>query len=115
MNAGSESVSSSLQSLQRMLDGTQPGGLTPLRDRLEEIRRRIQAQHMELAQNGQRIVLVIATDGLPTSSSSGASTATNKSQFVEVLNRLGFELSVFIVIRLCTDDTAVADYYNKVD
>lgn len=115
MNAGSESVSSSLQSLQRMLDSTQPGGLTPLRDRLEEIHRRIQAQHMELAQNGQRIVLVIATDGLPTSSSSGASTATNKSQFVEVLNRLGFELSVFIVIRLCTDDTAVADYYNKVD
>lgn len=115
MNSGSESVSSSLESLHRMLDSTQPGGLTPLRDRLQEIYHRIQAQRMELAESGQRVVLVIATDGLPTSSSSAVSTAGNKIELVEVLNRLGFELSVFIVIRLCTDDDDVVGYYNEVD
>jgi len=115
INRGSEPVASSLESLRRMLDGTQPGGVTPLRDRLEEIYRRIQAQQMELANNGQRVVLVIATDGLPTSSSSGTSTAVHKQQLVEILNRLGFELSVFLVVRLCTDDDDVVEYYNKVD
>jgi len=115
LNSGSGSVSSSLQSLQRMLDATQPGGLTPLKDRLEEIYHRIGAQHAELAENGQRIVLVIATDGLPTSATSSTTTGRHKSELVEVLKKLGFELSVFIVIRLTTDDDDVVDYYNQVD
>lgn len=114
MNSGSASTASSFESLRRMLDRTQPGGLTPLRDRLEEIHHRIQAQHEELAQSGQRVVLVIATDGLPTGSYS-SSQASNRNQLVEILKRLGFGLSVFIVIRLCTDEDDVVDYYNKVD
>jgi hypothetical protein len=115
LNSGSESVASSLQSLQRMLDSSQPGGLTPLKDRLEEIYHRIRAQHAELAENGQRIVLVIATDGLPTSTTSATTTSRNKSEFLEMLKKLGFELSVFIVIRLTTDDDNVVGYYNEVD
>merc|ERR1712118_519717 len=99
----------------RMLDATQQGGLTPLKDRLEEIYHRIQAQHAELAENGQRIVLVIATDGLPASATSSATTSRHKSELVEILKRLGFELSVFIVIRITTDDDNVVDYYNRVD
>merc|ERR1712118_253545 len=99
----------------RMLDATQQGGLTPLKDRLEEIYHRIQAQHAELAENGQRIVLVIATDGLPASATSSATTSRHKSELVEILKRLGFELSVFIVIRITTDDDNVVDYYNQVD
>merc|ERR1719393_391334 len=94
---------------------TQPGGLTPLKDRLEEIYQRIRAQHAELAQNGQRIVLVIATDGLPTSNHSAVSSDLHRRELVQILNRLGFELSVFMVIRLTTDDDNVVDYYNQVD
>jgi hypothetical protein len=115
LNSASESVSSSLQSLRRMLDATGPRGLTPLKDRLEEIYHRIQAQYQELAQNGQRVVLVIATDGLPTSTFSSESTGRHKTELVQILKRLGFELSVFIVIRLTTDDDGVVDYYNQVD
>eukprot|EP00746_Dinoflagellata_sp_MGD_P000821 gnl/MRDRNA2_/MRDRNA2_101511_c0_seq1.p1 gnl/MRDRNA2_/MRDRNA2_101511_c0~~gnl/MRDRNA2_/MRDRNA2_101511_c0_seq1.p1 ORF type:complete len:498 (+),score=96.83 gnl/MRDRNA2_/MRDRNA2_101511_c0_seq1:93-1586(+) len=115
LNSGSASVSSSLQSLQAMLDATQPGGLTPLNDRLQEIYHRIRAQHAQLAENGQRIVLVIATDGLPTSRISSTTTSRHKSELVEMLKKLGFELSVFTVIRLTTDDDNVVDYYNQVD
>lgn len=115
LNSGTGSASSSLQSLRRMLDMTQPGGLTPLKDRLEEIYQRIRAQHAELAQNGQRIVLVIATDGLPTSNHSAVSSDLHRRELVQILNRLGFELSVFMVIRLTTDDDSVVDYYNQVD
>jgi len=116
MNSGSGSAASSYESLRQMLDRTGPGGLTPLRERLEEIHHRIQAQQQELAHSGQRVVLVIATDGLPTGPNAGwGSQASNRNQLVDILKRLGFGLSVFIVIRLCTDESDVVDYYNKLD
>jgi hypothetical protein len=59
--------------------------------------------------------LVIATDGVPTSALSVGSHDAEKRKLVEALKRLGFELSVFVVIRLTTDDDNVIDFYNKVD
>lgn len=68
-----------------------------------------------LAARGQRVVLIFATDGLPTSASSGMSTPEDKQRMVAGLRRLMTQLSVFVVIRLCTDDSAVKRYYNSVD
>jgi hypothetical protein len=120
MNSGSGTSffgnsSTSIESLRRMLDMTGPGGLTPLTDRLQEIHQRIQQQHMEMAQSGQRVVLVIATDGLPTSAFSAVSSEVEKRRMTDALKRLGFELSVIIVIRLVTDDDEVINFYNEVD
>lgn len=117
MHSGSGSASSAIQSLQRMLDMTRPNGPTPLSDRLQEIHQRVQQQHLELVQNGQRVVLVIATDGLPTSARGALSSTADseKKRFVEQLKRLGLELSVQMVIRLATDEDDVVDFYNKVD
>lgn len=120
MNSGSGTSffgnsSTSIESLRRMLDMTGPGGLTPLTDRLQEIHQRIQQQHMEMAQSGQRVVLVIATDGLPTSAFSAVSSEVEKRRLTDALKRLGFELSVIIVIRLVTDDDDVINFYNEVD
>merc|ERR1719271_1075295 len=73
---------------------------------------------MEMAQNGQRVVLVIATDGLPTSAFSGVSSEVEKRRLTDALKRLGFELSAIIgmiVIRLVTDDDDVINFYNDVD
>lgn len=55
-----------LDALRRMLDTTYPNGPTPLARRLDEIYERIRGQHAELVGRGQRVVLVVATDGLPT-------------------------------------------------
>lgn len=115
INAGSGDSSSSIRSLERMLANSGPNGPTPLTDRLQEIHQRIRAQHEDLARNGQRVVLVIATDGIPTSAHSAHSSDSHKRQLVEALRRLGYELSVFIVIRLTTDDDSVIDFYNTVD
>merc|ERR1711904_596233 len=43
------------------------------------------------------------------------SSDSQKRELVQILKRLGFELSVFIVIRLTTDNDSVVDYYNQVD
>lgn len=108
------SLPNSLSALARMLDRA-PSGPTPLADRLNEIMQRIRQEHAQLSGRDQRVVLVIATDGLPTSAYSGQSTAHDKQLVVQALKRLGTEFSVYVVIRLATDDDDVVDFYNKVD
>lgn len=113
-----------LGQLRRMLEATQPHGPTPLADRLDEIYQRVSGQFAELAGRGQRVVLVIATDGLPTAAGlstvayngyNGQSQQAAKRQVVQGLVRLMSELSVFVVIRLTTDDDNVISYYNDLD
>lgn len=111
MDGGPDAVAS----LQAMLDRTGPRGVTPLADRLQEIYHRIRTEHEELVRRGQRVVLVIATDGLPTSADSGRSTEADRRSVVQALRRLGAELNVFLVIRLTTDDDAVVGFYNELD
>ncbi len=52
----------------------------------------------------QKVAIVIATDGLP----------NVRHSFVEALRSLE-GLPVWIVIRLCTDDDKVVEYYNNLD
>jgi len=104
-----------LRSLDRLLKENGPRGVTPIADRLEEIRLRLHAEAEELAKRQQMVFLTIATDGLPTSPWSGESTAEDQDQMVSALRRLGAELPVQLVIRLCTDDDSVVQFYNKID
>merc|ERR1711988_1411510 len=63
---------------------------------------------------GLRTVLVIATDGLPTSQGYTPTDAA-KTEVVQELRQLSNELPVFLVIRLCTDEDSVVEYYNRID
>jgi hypothetical protein len=58
-------------------------------------------------------VVVIATDGLPTNEL-GESTELVKQEFLQALRSLQ-QLPCWVVIRLCTNDTKVVDYYNQLD
>ena len=53
--------------------------------------------------NNQRVCVVIATDGQPTDEG-----------FQAALGRLQ-ALPVWVVVRICTDEDSVIDYYNKLD
>jgi len=91
----------------------EPAGVTPLTFHLTVIRSRIEAVESVLRAQGQKAVVVIATDGLP-SDDSGRSNQQVKDQFVQSLRELQ-KLPVWVVIRLCTDDDTVVDYYNDLD
>lgn len=108
-------VAAAVEPLSRMLDCNGPRGVTPVADRLDEIHQRVRGEYADLAGRGQRVVLVIATDGLPTSAQSGQSTEADRRRMVSALKRLMTELPVFVVIRLTTDEDSVIEYYNKVD
>jgi len=90
-----------------------PIGVTPLADHVREIRENIQTLEPSLLQDGTKVVVVLATDGLPTDSH-GMADQRSKRQFVDALRSLE-GLPVWVVIRLCTDDDDVVKYYNDLD
>lgn len=92
---------------------TTPSGVTPLTDHLIEIRNNLLELQPQLRANGTKVVIVIATDGTPTDAQ-GYSGATAQDDFVRALKALE-GLPVWIVVRLCTDDDAIVDYWNNLD
>lgn len=95
-----------LESMESKLRNSRPGGGTPLSERLEDLRRRLQASKQALLEGNRKVLLTIATDGLP----SGP-----RETFIHTIRRMTQELPIFIVIRLCTDDDNVAGFYDAVD
>lgn len=90
-----------------------PNGVTPLADHVREIRDNIKTMEPSLLQDGTKVVVVLATDGLPTDYR-GMCDQRTKREFVETLRSLE-GLPVWVVIRLCTDEDDVVEFYNDLD
>jgi len=94
----------------QQLHELQPRGGTPLTAHVGEIRAVVESMAPMLRESGQRVSIIIATDGIPTDGSS----KSPRDSFVRALRTLE-GLPVWLVIRLCTDDDSVVDFYNEID
>jgi len=103
-----------LAALQKLLASTGPKGATPLTSQVAKIRQRITQEGRDLARAGQKIVFVMATDGLP-SGMYGRGGAEAQREFVDELWHLSSELPIHLVVRLCTDEDDIVDFYNGID
>jgi Mg-chelatase subunit ChlD len=90
-----------------------PSGVTPLSDHVREIRENVLAMRQSLVDNGQKVVIVLATDGLP-SDTFGVTSDATRMEFQSALRSLE-GLPVWIVVRLCTDEEQVVEFYNNLD
>jgi len=90
-------------------------GATPLTDRIRKIRERILPEGRDVARRGQKVVLVIATDGLPTGPRGGGSSDAEMVAFGQELRRMSSELPIHQVVRLCTNESAIVDFYGSID
>jgi len=90
------------QTLLPLLDKS-PAGLTPLCFHVAEIANQITALAPQLLANNQRVVVVIATDG-----------EASDGNIAEAMAPLQ-ALPVLVVIRLCTSEEPVVQYWNSVD
>ena len=90
-----------------------PSGVTPLTQHIWDIQQQISAMAHDLRKKQKRVALILATDGLPTDEHGyGGQEITNA--FVRALWSLE-GLPIWIVIRLCTDEAAVTEFYNSLD
>ena len=99
--------------IRQLMRKCQPHGSTPLSAHLHAIGERIAMEEKEMRRKGLEAVVVLATDGLPTSPEGDTSEAIN-NEFVQALQYLQ-SLPVWVVVRLCTDDPAVVKFYNELD
>jgi hypothetical protein len=95
------------------MQNTQPSGVTPLTQHVQAIRQHIVSMLSHLHYSGTKVAIVLATDGLP-SDSQGYSNDFVKREFVSALRSLE-GLPVWIVVRLCTDEDDVVQYWNDLD
>jgi hypothetical protein len=87
----------------RRLIQTSPTGRTPLCAKIREVVARVEAMAPALRAHGQRVVVTIASDGLSTDGSIADAMRPLQS------------LPVWVVVRLCTDEDEVVEYWNNVD
>ena len=102
-----------VEEVKNLMHKCQPSGSTPLTHHLVEIGRRIAVMESRMRRKGLEAVVVLATDGLPTSPEGDTSAEINE-EFVQALQYLQ-SLPVWVVIRLCTDERKVVDFYNQLD
>mmetsp|Transcript_64596 Transcript_64596/g.167974 ORF Transcript_64596/g.167974 Transcript_64596/m.167974 type:complete len:390 (+) Transcript_64596:51-1220(+) len=114
MEKSNGSEEEQLHELRDMLKGNGPCGVTPISERLEEIRSVIQAGVSGLAQRAQMVSLILVTDGLPTPWFSGESTLADKNHMVDMMRSLCASLPVLLVIRLFTQDAETVNFYNSI-
>jgi hypothetical protein len=94
--------SHSLDSARKTMS-TSPCGRTPLCAQIREVFSSISRESASLNASGKKALVVIASDG---ASSDGD---------VAAALRLFRDLPVWVVIRLCTDEDAVVNYWNGID
>lgn len=86
------------------LMATSPTGSTPLDASVNRICDMIGPKADKLRAHGQKVVVVIATDGMP----------NDRRAFLTAMQRLQ-ALPVWTVVRLCTNDDSITEYYSNLD
>jgi len=99
--------------VRKIMKKVSPHGYTPLCEQLKYLIDTIQPMSDLLLENGQKAVITIATDGMPTDRN-GKSTKEIEKNFVELLRKL-HNFPVWIVISLYTDDDEVISFYDELD
>mmetsp|Transcript_14592 Transcript_14592/g.21545 ORF Transcript_14592/g.21545 Transcript_14592/m.21545 type:complete len:401 (-) Transcript_14592:529-1731(-) len=110
---GPQSIPQEVQQVREIMSKARPGGVTPLTQHIIDIQQSVREMAPQLKQDGKRVAIILATDGLPTNAE-GYGGEYESNLFVQSLRSLE-GLPVWVVIRLCTDEDDVVDFYNDLD
>eukprot|EP00854_Cymbomonas_tetramitiformis_P012172 gene12172-14379_t len=108
-----DSGGSSKVILAKEIMSSSASGCTPLSAQIRGVHALISQFASELYSTGKKIGIVIATDGLP-SDNRGRTTDADINEFKACLQTLQ-ELPVWVVVRLCTDEEKVVDFWGEID
>lgn len=108
------------QRAKAIMKKTEPKGSTPLASCIREVEREIRQMAPQLEATGQKVCLVLATDGCNYNTQNIGASHNHESEeeknheLLEALESLQ-GLPVCVVIRLCTDYAPLVDFYNNLD
>jgi hypothetical protein len=80
-----------------------PGGSTPLCKHIREVTQQIRGMESQLRAAGQKACVIIATDG-----------ESSDGDIITAMQPLR-ALPVWVVVRLCTDEDRIVEYWNNID
>eukprot|EP01006_Ploeotia_vitrea_P046618 TRINITY_DN67042_c0_g1_i2.p1 TRINITY_DN67042_c0_g1~~TRINITY_DN67042_c0_g1_i2.p1 ORF type:complete len:330 (-),score=14.24 TRINITY_DN67042_c0_g1_i2:109-1098(-) len=100
---GNPDDNASYQQICQIMDTSGPSGTTPLCRHINEVVAQIRNMESQLRANGHKAAVIICTDG---EASDGDVAAALKPLH---------QLPVWVVLRLCTDEDAVVNYWNGID
>jgi len=106
-------ISQDVQTAKSIMARAYPTGATPLTQHILQIQRIIAPMAQELKRTGKLATVILITDGLPSDAYGNEGTIITQ-KFIQALKTLE-NLPVWLVIRLCTDDDSVVDFYNNLD
>lgn len=110
---GLEYAKAEVENVINTMTKIKPGGVTPLTQHIWEIHQQVSAMAHDLRESGKQVAIILATDGLPTDQQ-GYGGGHVMDEFVRALRSLE-GLPVWLVIRLCTDEDNVCEFYNSLD
>jgi len=93
---------------------SKPTGASPIQIPLRIVAERIRQIRHQLAITRRRVSLVIVTDGVPTDEDGSETNHMAEDDFMDALRSLE-GLPVWVVVRLCTSEKRVVDYWNNID
>jgi len=110
---GDAMIEEDLRMAHTIMSGASPMGVTPLAEHVRQIRTQVESIAPSLQAEGKRVAIILATDGLPTDDR-GASGKRELDEFTNALRSLE-GLPVWVVVRLCTDEEHIVEFYNDLD
>lgn len=101
---------------QAIMAKSQPAGMTPLHERIHDIRREVIRMLPQLNRDDSKVAIIVCTDGCNNDASNLPSLdqAEMNQEFFQALESLQ-GLPVWVVIRLCTDFGPVLEYYKSLN
>lgn len=108
---GDAMINTDVSNAMKIMTKVRPSGVTPLTDHIKEIYAIIESLRSSLETQGKRVVVVLATDGLPTNEL-GQTNNFIKDEFLQSLRSLE-GLPVWLVVRLSTDEEEVVVRTNS--
>lgn len=110
---GTQFIDREVISTQELISNIKLSGARPFSNRVADVARYVATFADSLRLEGKSVTFVLLTGGLP-SDDFGNETEAEKHRFIQALNKLeGFP--VHLIIRICTDEQAVVDFYNGID
>ena len=111
---GKYQVPQEVSQVRNLMLKAKPVGVSPLQTPLQVIAQKIRKNRNQLMLTNRRVTVVIVTDGVPTDEDGTESDATANEEFLSALRCLE-DLPVWVVVRLCTSEQKVVDFWNNLD